>query len=341
MRRSYGLVCFFALVFSTGFLLTAWPGIAMEVADGPFETGEADPSIRILAEPSQKGAGPQGPPVANAVGGVRVDSFPHPTLGSYEREMTWSVGFLETSEGRLWWSFGSFESPSVDVKGSYVGCLASEEGIVLYTSGSCASWFAYGGESNKMRPGETRADMDRRSSAGLALMRAGGEVVDQLAVAPNADFDGEGLKRLIRGAAAISMPRACSVRVPFRANQHVEEYSKMLYAQEKEVTSIRCENAAQCDDGDLCTVDACDETTKLCVRSPYIGCDDDNVCTEDLCRQGECEFVPREPCMDCSTCTRDTCHPQKGCQFEPRPCDPTKPETCECQSLPTDISAAE
>lgn len=45
MRRSYGLVWFFALVFSTGFLLTAWPGIAMEVADGPFETGEADPSV--------------------------------------------------------------------------------------------------------------------------------------------------------------------------------------------------------------------------------------------------------------------------------------------------------
>ena len=127
------------------------------------------------------------------------------------------------------------------MKGSYVGCLASEEGIVLYTSGSCASWFAYGGESNKMRPGETRADMDRRSSAGLALMRAGGEVVDQLEFAPDADFDGEGLKRLIRGAAAISMPRACSVRVPFRANQHVEEYSKMLYAQRKEFTSIRCE----------------------------------------------------------------------------------------------------
>ena len=68
--------------------------------------------------------------------------------------------------------------------------------------------------------------------------------------------------------------------------------------------------ALGCDDGSLCTVDACDPA-KGCVHSDISHvCTDDNPCTDEACDPDDgCVFPPNtEPCDDGSACTAgDTC----------------------------------
>ncbi len=120
-------------------------------------------------------------------------------------------------------------------------------------------------------------------------------------------------------------------------------------------------NGVACDDDDDCTVgDSCWD--KKCVPGAPLDCDDGNVCTADSCDDDECEHaanngVPCDdgdectvnttcwdkkctggsplPCDDGNTCTSDSCDPASGCAFENddgAPCDDgnecTTPDTC-------------
>ncbi len=74
-----------------------------------------------------------------------------------------------------------------------------------------------------------------------------------------------------------------------------------------------------CDDGNPCTADSCDDY-KGCLHAPGTGadCDDGNVCTEsDVCVQGFCTGKTK-PCTGGTPCTIDSCHPLKGCQYDPK-----------------------
>jgi len=66
-----------------------------------------------------------------------------------------------------------------------------------------------------------------------------------------------------------------------------------------------------CDDGDACTLDACDPMTGGCVAGPP-GCDDTNPCTLDSCGRSGCEHTPVADgtiCTDGNACTLgDACH---------------------------------
>lgn len=73
-----------------------------------------------------------------------------------------------------------------------------------------------------------------------------------------------------------------------------------------------------CDDGNSCTIDFCQDAQ--CWHQPLnaIGCDDGNVCTiGDICISGECfpGGTDRE-CDDFNDCTVDSCDPEDGCQYE-------------------------
>ncbi|MCB9737847.1 MAG: hypothetical protein H6747_01190 [Deltaproteobacteria bacterium] len=90
-----------------------------------------------------------------------------------------------------------------------------------------------------------------------------------------------------------------------------------------------------CDDQDPCTADACNDS-KGCVYTADSGgaCDDGNVCTEqDVCVKGFCTGALK-PCTEGTPCTIDSCHPQKGCQYDAKsgPCDDgnlcTEDESC-------------
>ena len=73
-----------------------------------------------------------------------------------------------------------------------------------------------------------------------------------------------------------------------------------------------------CDDGDPCTLDACDAELG-CLHSPrQAPCDDGDPCTlADQCVDGICTPGPPDPCHDDQPCTEDSCSPGTGCVHTP------------------------
>ena len=87
---------------------------------------------------------------------------------------------------------------------------------------------------------------------------------------------------------------------------------------------------ADCDDGEICTDDACLPSVG-CVNSPNSNpCEDGDVCTlQDYCAGGGCNSGSALDCDDGNPCTDDSCHPTFGCQNPPNddPCDNSNPCT--------------
>jgi cysteine-rich repeat protein len=94
-----------------------------------------------------------------------------------------------------------------------------------------------------------------------------------------------------------------------------------------------------CDDGNVCTADRCDESTAQCVHDTSLlegaGCDDGNACTTlDACSGGTCRGRAVN-CEDGNPCTADACDPAVGCVSsfaDGAPCDDldqcTESDTC-------------
>ena len=85
---------------------------------------------------------------------------------------------------------------------------------------------------------------------------------------------------------------------------------------------------AACDDGNPCTVDACEATNAVpCAHAPAAElCDDGNPCTKgDNCQEGFCVAGPADECDDGQACTKDHCDAwEGGCQHVDQaaiPCD--------------------
>ena len=94
----------------------------------------------------------------------------------------------------------------------------------------------------------------------------------------------------------------------------------------------------ECNDGNLCTDDYCDEDTGDCEASNNDApCDDNNPCTQsDTCGNGFCLGGDWLPCDDNNICTADACVPAGGgCVYTPinAPCDDgnpcTAPDMCQ------------
>jgi hypothetical protein len=76
-----------------------------------------------------------------------------------------------------------------------------------------------------------------------------------------------------------------------------------------------------CDDGDPCTFDSCQEPLGTCISQPEDGlpCDDGNPCTGgDFCEAGLCQPGQDGPaCDDGNPCTQDSCTVEQGCKYTP------------------------
>lgn len=78
--------------------------------------------------------------------------------------------------------------------------------------------------------------------------------------------------------------------------------------------------AKSCDDGKVCTTDACNPTTGCSNAANTASCDaDGNACTVgDFCKDGGCQKGPVKDCDDASPCTIDSCNGQTGlCEYAP------------------------
>ena len=101
-----------------------------------------------------------------------------------------------------------------------------------------------------------------------------------------------------------------------------------------------------CDDGSVCTLDACDPE-QGCIATPVedgAPCDDDDACTTEACAAGACAITP-VLCDDGDACTDDACEADSGCtwEFNAAPCEDGDPctsgDTCAdgfCLGGPTD-----
>jgi hypothetical protein len=93
-----------------------------------------------------------------------------------------------------------------------------------------------------------------------------------------------------------------------------------------------CLTSVQCDDGDPCTKDTCNN--KKCLRTAIAGCcntnaecDDKDPCTKDTCSNNVCKNAPiagccttSAECDDKDPCTKDTCK-NNVCKHTPIACD--------------------
>ena len=69
-----------------------------------------------------------------------------------------------------------------------------------------------------------------------------------------------------------------------------------------------------CDDGNLCTTDACVAQVGCQNAWNSAPCElDGDVCTQDFCGGGACKAGPVNGCDDKNLCTLDTCAPKVGC----------------------------
>ena len=69
--------------------------------------------------------------------------------------------------------------------------------------------------------------------------------------------------------------------------------------------------ALDCDDGNPCTTDVCDQGCKSLANAK--GCDDGDPCTAgDVCKQGVCQSGAKKACADADKCTADSCDSKSG-----------------------------
>ena len=75
-----------------------------------------------------------------------------------------------------------------------------------------------------------------------------------------------------------------------------------------------------CNDGNLCTDDACNPALGCTHAFNSAFCDDGSACTvDDACRAGACIGGSAAACDDNSPCTSDSCNPVSGCVHAPLP----------------------
>ncbi len=74
---------------------------------------------------------------------------------------------------------------------------------------------------------------------------------------------------------------------------------------------------ANCDDGNVCTDDACDPDLGCTNTNNELLCDDNNTCTTgDTCVDGACIGAGSLECDDGNVCTKDICLAEGGCAHE-------------------------
>lgn len=88
-----------------------------------------------------------------------------------------------------------------------------------------------------------------------------------------------------------------------------------------------------CDDGNPCTIDACDSSEQCLITHPPVNCDDSNLCTVDSCNPASGCVSSPIVCTDNDNCTVNACDPLTGhCVAPPvecpagQSCDPANGE---------------
>ena len=88
-------------------------------------------------------------------------------------------------------------------------------------------------------------------------------------------------------------------------------------------------SAVKCDDGEVCTQDACDAAKGCVATANAVSCSDGDACTEgDGCKAGKCAAGSTVKCDDGEDCTADTCSKAAGCVHLPTQASCTDGDAC-------------
>ncbi len=88
-----------------------------------------------------------------------------------------------------------------------------------------------------------------------------------------------------------------------------------------------CASDADCDDGDPCTENLCNEIACACSALP-VDCNDGDACTNDACTPGVGCTYDEVDCDDGDVCTDDTCNTMLGCEHEDNAADCDDDDEC-------------
>jgi len=116
--------------------------------------------------------------------------------------------------------------------------------------------------------------------------------------------------------------------IPHPATSWFDEAPGNNYKLNIGVTLVQCAAAAECDDGNPCTNDAC--ANQLCthVNNSSTSCDGNSCSNPDQCLNGTCIPGPN-PCNDGNACTIDLCDGQGGCTHPALDCNDNNPCTAD------------
>jgi|GEM_PF-1003114 len=183
-------------------------------------------------------------------------------------------------------------------------------------------------------------------------------------------YDDEGQVRFDVGALAAGQTRTLSYRATLGAEMApgslvIDRASLFTAELPRRVSNQVAGAVLDCDDGNLCTADACtplagcvnlnapDETpctpgdlcatagecvAGMCTATDFLDCDDDNPCTEDACVEGECSNDAVEDGIECDDMT--VCSLASECQSGT--CTATEMVDCDDENVcTTDLCDAE
>lgn len=103
-----------------------------------------------------------------------------------------------------------------------------------------------------------------------------------------------------------------------------------------------CSSNLQCDDGNLCNINKCEGSPKVCTHTPK-NCDDNNPATIDECAQGECKHSQTTVCKNgdnycptgCNEGTDTDCPKMDRCSNSKADCEDGNPCTTDlCEGNP-------
>lgn len=280
----------FAFTFQPAGVLTPGSGTGLKTATVyapniryPIEKTPSFPNSQVWGV-----GGSQGPK------GSQCDAknFSYPWWDNYCETRTWKMPLCPSGKGhqgqdiraascanKTWWAVAT-EDGTVTSIGTYS----------VYLKGGSGTLFRY----LHMDPGTLAVKVGQKVSKGQKM----GLVSNAFGGTPTSIHLHFDVEQYVAGIGTVFVS-------PY--NSLVESYKKL-------VTPTDPCAAKNCDDGEVCTKDACSNGN--CSHAASSGsCDDGNACTlQDGCANGKCQPGLPKPCDDGKACTNDTC--SKGnCAF--------------------------
>ncbi len=214
-----------------------------------------------------------------------VKNFSYPWHDNYCETRTWSMPLCPAGKGHQGQDIrgATCENKKHPTAATEDGTITSIGTYSVYLKGASGTTYRY----LHMDPATLKVKTGQKVSKGQQL----GLVSNAFGGTPTSVHLHFDIEQFVAGVGTVFVS-------PY--NSLVESYKTLIGAADP------CASK-NCDDGKVCTKDAC--ANGNCSHVPIAGpCDDGNACTlNDACQNGNCAAGGEKPCDDAKLCTTDTC----------------------------------